>query len=262
MGIINVTPDSFSDGGRYLQPEKALDLARRHIREGADILDLGAETTRPGSLPTPADEEWRRLEPVLDGLRRLETPPPISVDTYKAAVAEKAVAAGASIINDIYAGRGDPELLPLAARLKVPVILMHMLGEPRTMQADPRYEDVVGEVREFLAERAREAERLGVDPRLVILDPGIGFGKNRDHNLSLIKRFDEAVPKGYRSLIALSRKAFLGQILGGVPAEQRDRASALAAAVCALKGAEIVRAHEVAPAVEALKVASAIMAAA
>jgi dihydropteroate synthase len=258
MAILNVTPDSFSDGGRFFDPAPALAHAGALMAEGADILDLGAESTRPGSLPTPAGEEWRRLAPVLLGLKGLGGCPPVSVDTSKAEVAEKAIAAGASIINDVYAGRKDPRILGLAAESGAPIILAHMLGEPRTMQAAPRYLDVVSEVRGFLLERARAAEAAGVDPSRIILDPGLGFGKDAGHNLSLLKRFDEAVPKGYHSLMALSRKAFLGEALGGAPPGGRDLASAVASALAALRGAEIVRVHSVAPTREALLIAQAV----
>jgi dihydropteroate synthase len=262
MAIINVTPDSFSDGGRFYEPDKALTQARKLIEEGADILDIGAETTRPGSLPTPADEEWRRLEPVLSGLAKMENCPPISIDTNKAEVAKKAIKAGASIINDIYAGRKENAILDVAAETGVPLILMHMQGEPRTMQVEPFYTDVVSEVHGFLLEQAKIAEARGVSRSRIILDPGIGFGKNKAHNLSLIKRFDEVIPPGYHSLIALSRKAFLGHILGGVEPDKRDLASAVASSLAVLKGAEIVRVHNVALARVVLKVVSEVLSAA
>jgi dihydropteroate synthase len=259
MAILNVTPDSFSDGGRFYDPDEALAQARRHIAEGADILDVGAETTRPGSLPVDAEEEWRRLEPVLKGLSGIPECPPISVDTYKAEIARKAIDAWAAIVNDIYAARKDPAILDVAAEYRVPLILMHMQGEPRTMQKDPRYEDVVREVREFLLERAGAAEARGVDRSLIILDPGLGFGKNKDHNLSLLKRFDEVIPEGYHSLMALSRKAFLGTVLGGAEPMARDLATSVASSLAVLKGAEIVRVHNVAPAREALLVVQGVM---
>jgi dihydropteroate synthase len=262
MAIINITPDSFSDGGRFFSPEAALSQAQRHLDEGADILDLGGETTRPGSLPTPADEEWRRLEPVLTSLAQRPDCPPISVDTNKAEIAEKAIQAGASIINDIWAGRHDPEILRVAARHGVPIILMHMLGDPRTMQQNPRYDDVVREVREFLEERAQAAMRAGIDRSRIILDPGLGFGKLAEHNLSLLKNLERVFPAGFHSLMALSRKAFLGHILGGAPADQRDQATAAANALAIFKGAEIIRVHSVKPSKEAALVAAAVLAAA
>ncbi|MDR1546642.1 MAG: dihydropteroate synthase [Deltaproteobacteria bacterium] len=254
MGIINVTPDSFSDGGRHLLPQDAVAQARRHLAEGADILDIGAETTRPGSDPVPADEEWRRLAPVLAGLASLP-PTPVSVDTYKAEVADRALTAGASMINDVYAGRQDPEILRVVARRGAPIVLMHMKGEPKTMQDDPVYDDVVAEVREFLLERAEAAMAAGVPKERIILDPGLGFGKTAVHNLTLLKRFDEVIPAGFHSLMALSRKGFLGRILNVSVPSQRDLATAAANALAVLKGAEIIRVHNVAPSLEASRVA-------
>ncbi|MDR2339557.1 MAG: dihydropteroate synthase [Deltaproteobacteria bacterium] len=262
MGILNLTPDSFSDGGLFFEPGKAIDRARALIGEGADILDLGAETTRPGSLPTSAEEEWRRLGPVLEALSKIDGCPPVSVDTYKSEVAAKAIGLGASMLNDIYAGRKDPSILKVAAESGVPIVLMHMQGEPRTMQADPHYDDVVTEVRDFLLERAKAAEDAGVAPSRIILDPGLGFGKNRDHNLSLLRHFDTAMPREYRAMMALSRKAFLGQILGGAAPGDRDLVTAVASSFAVLKGADIVRVHNVAPTREALLVAREVMAAA
>jgi dihydropteroate synthase len=259
MGIINITPDSFSDGGKFLDPQAALAQASRHIAEGADILDLGGETTRPGSEPTSQEEEWRRLAPVLSGLRDMPNLVPVSVDTYKASIAEKAVLSGAAILNDIYAGRKDPDILKVAASFKVPIILMHMQGDPRTMQLAPFYNDVVKEVREFLLERAQAAMEAGVPQSHIILDPGLGFGKNADHNLTLIKRFDEVIPEGFHSLMALSRKAFLGHILGGAAPMDRDLATAMASGLAIMKGAQIVRVHSVFPTMEASKVVNSVM---
>ncbi|MDR0548424.1 MAG: dihydropteroate synthase [Deltaproteobacteria bacterium] len=257
MGVINVTPDSFSDGGRFFRAEDAIAEGLKQIHEGADILDVGGETTRPGSLPTPADEEWRRLEPVIKGLTAIPNCPPISVDANKAEIAAKALQAGAAIINDIWAGRKDPEIIPLCARYGVPIILMHMLGDPRTMQIDPYYEDVVREVREFLAERALVAEKAGLPREKIILDPGLGFGKLASHNLSLLKNLDQVYPPGYHTLMALSRKAFLGHILEGAPPDQRDVATAAANALAVAKGAEIIRVHAVKPSKDAARVAMA-----
>jgi dihydropteroate synthase len=255
MGIINVTPDSFSDGGLFSEPEAALALARRHLDEGADLLDLGGETTRPGSTATTPEEEWRRLEPVLAALSSWPGCPPVSVDTNKSEIARKALSAGASMINDIYAGRNDPEILDVAAKWRVPIILMHMLGEPRTMQAEPKYHDVVSEVREFLLERAQAAMRAGVPKEMIILDPGIGFGKSASHNLSLLNRFEEVVPEGFHSLMALSRKAFLGRVTGRDNPMDRDEATAAANAIAVSKGAQMIRVHNVAACRDAAKVA-------
>ncbi|MDR2406052.1 MAG: dihydropteroate synthase [Deltaproteobacteria bacterium] len=259
MAILNLTPDSFSDGGRFFEPEKALAEAEKHISDGADILDIGAETTRPGSLPISQEEEWNRLFPVLTALSDFKNCPPISIDTYKATTAQKAIDLGASMINDVFAGRGDPKMFEVASLNKVPLVLMHMQGDPRTMQQNPFYLDVVSEVRDFLLMRAKAAEAQGVDPSLIILDPGIGFGKNRDHNLSILKRFREVIPEGYHSLMALSRKAFLGQILEGVPPMERDFASAVASAFSVINGAQMVRVHNVSPTREALLVASEVL---
>ncbi|MDR1297160.1 MAG: dihydropteroate synthase [Deltaproteobacteria bacterium] len=259
MGIVNVTPDSFSDGGLYFSPEAAVAQAERHIAEGAVVIDLGAETTRPGSEPTSAEEEWRRLEPVLAALAGHPARPVVSVDTYKAEVAEKALDAGASMLNDIYAARKDPRILEVAARRGVPVILMHMLGEPRTMQVEPRYDDVVREVREFLLERAGAAMAAGVPRERVILDPGLGFGKNAGHNLTLLNRFREVIPEGFHSLMALSRKNFLGLILGDPDPMRRDLATAVASAIAVSKGAEMIRVHSVAGSLEAARVAWAVL---
>ncbi|MDL2260095.1 dihydropteroate synthase [Deltaproteobacteria bacterium OttesenSCG-928-K17] len=246
MAIINLTPDSFSDGGRFAGPDEAVRAALAEEADGADIFDLGAESTRPGSEPVSAEDEWARLAPVVKSLGQASTRP-ISIDTYRADVAEKALAAGAAILNDIYAGRYDPRMLDLAAEWGVPIILMHMQGEPRTMQQEPHYDDVVAEVHDFLLERARAAESAGVPKEHIILDPGLGFGKNMGHNLSLIKHFDRAMPKGYRKLMALSRKAFLGRILNGAEPKERDGLTAVADALALMAGAEIIRVHRTAP---------------
>lgn len=258
MAIINLTPDSFSDGGRFNGPEEAIEAALLEEKDGAHIFDLGAESTRPGSARVTEDEEWARLEPVLRGLIA-KSPRPVSIDTYRAAVAEKAVKAGAAIINDIYAGRREPRLMEVAAQYGVPLILMHMQGDPDNMQVDPRYDDVVSEVHDFLLERAKAAESAGVPREHIIVDPGIGFGKNLGHNLSLIKHFDKAMPKGYRNLMALSRKAFLGRILNGLEAPKRDAATAVANALALTRGADMIRVHRVAPSREAVLVAEAIL---
>jgi dihydropteroate synthase len=257
MAVVNVTPDSFSDGGLYLEPEKALALAKAHAEAGADVLDLGAETTRPGSTATAPDEEWRRLAPVLRGLSAWPGCPPISVDTNKAETARKALEAGAAMINDIWAGRLEPAIFEVAAKAGAPIILTHMLGEPRTMQVEPRYGDVVAEVRAFLLERAEAAMAAGIPKDHVILDPGIGFGKSASHNLTLLNHFEEVIPEGFRSLMALSRKAFLGRVTGLEPLE-RDWATAAANAVAVAKGASMIRVHEVAKNRQAAQVALAI----
>jgi len=261
MSIINLTPDSFSDGGRFKSPDEAVEAALAEEADGADLFDLGAESTRPGSRQVDEDEEWARLEPVLTALAK-RTSRPISIDTNKAGVAEKALAAGAAVINDIYAGRKDPRLLAVAAEWRVPLILMHMQGEPATMQIDPRYDDLVREIHDFLLERALAAEAAGVPRELVWLDPGIGFGKTVAHNLSLIKHFDRVLPRGYRRVMALSRKGFFRSILGGGPPVARDDLTAVADALSVLKGAEILRVHRAAPNRPAVDLALAVRSAA
>lgn len=257
MSIINLTPDSFSDGGRFGGPEEAVRAALAEEADGADIFDLGAESTRPGSARISVEEEWARLEPVLSELVQ-KSAQPVSIDTYRAPVAEKALKAGAAILNDIYAGRKDPRMLELAASYGVPIILMHMKGEPDTMQIDPRYDDVAAEVHDFLLERAQAAEAAGVPRERIILDPGLGFGKNKHHNLSLIKHFDRVMPRGYRRLMALSRKAFLGLIMNGAPPLERDGLTAVADALAILKGAEIIRVHRAAPNRDAVALVQAV----
>ncbi|MDR2724568.1 MAG: dihydropteroate synthase [Candidatus Adiutrix sp.] len=261
MSIINLTPDSFSDGGRFGSPEEAVEAALAEEADGADLFDLGAESTRPGSHSVAEDEEWARLSPVLTALVK-RTGRPVSIDTSKAGVAEKALAAGAAIINDIHAGRKDPRLLDVAAEWRVPVILTHMRGDPATMQIAPRYDDLVGEIHDFLLSRARAAEAAGVPRELVWLDPGIGFGKTVAHNLSLIKHFDRVLPRGYRRVMALSRKGFFRSILGDGPPAARDGLTAVADALSVLKGAEILRVHRAGPNRPAVDLALAVRSAA
>ncbi len=244
MAIINLTPDSFSDGGRFQGADEACQSALAAVEDGANILDLGAESTRPGATFVPEDDEWQRLSPVLSKLTG-QTKAAISIDTYKASVAEKAILAGAAIINDIYAGRKDPAMFEIAAKYQVPLILMHMQGEPDTMQLNPQYDDVVLEIHDFLQERAEAAEKAGVPKNLIWLDPGVGFGKNVEHNLTILQKFDEIIPEGYLPVMALSRKMFLGKLLGGVPAPERDHLTSVAGAISILKGAKILRVHNV-----------------
>jgi dihydropteroate synthase len=257
MGVVNVTPDSFSDGGRYLDPQAAIEHGRRLAREGARMLDVGGESTRPGADAVPADEELRRVLPVVEGLA--STGAAISIDTSKAAVAAAAIDAGASYVNDVTAFRGDPGLAGLVAERGVDCCLMHMLGTPRTMQDDPRYDDVVSEVKAFLEERLAFAVAEGVPEERVMLDPGIGFGKTVAHNLELIRRLDEIVAIGRPIVFGVSRKSFLGKITGRGP---DDRAVATAAAnVLALeRGASVFRVHDVPETLDALAVAAATLA--
>ena len=256
MGVVNVTPDSFSDGGAWLEPAAAIAHGRALAAQGAQILDVGGESTRPGAAPVGEAEELRRVVPVLAGLA--EAGARLSIDTSKAAVAAAALDAGATIVNDVTALRGDPQMAALVADRGCDVCLMHMLGEPRTMQRDPRYRDVVADVRAFLAERLEHAAALGIAPERVWLDPGIGFGKSIDHNLELLARLDEIVALGAPVVVGTSRKSFLGAITGRDATERL--AGTIATNVLALaRGASVFRVHDVAPARDALLVAAATL---
>jgi dihydropteroate synthase len=261
MGIVNVTPDSFSDGGRFVRAEVAIEHGRRLAGEGAAILDIGGESTRPGSEPVAAEQELARALPVVEGLAAAawdSVRPQISIDTRKASVARAALAAGATLVNDVSALR-DPEMAAVVAESGADCCLMHMRGEPRTMQDDPRYEDVVDEVKAFLQERLELAVREGIDERRVLLDPGIGFGKSDEHNLELLRRLDEIVTIGRPVVIGTSRKGFLGR-LGRTPPDAERVAATLATNVLALeRGASVFRVHDVAPARESLLVATATL---
>lgn len=257
MGIVNVTPDSFSDGGLYLDPEKAVSHGLELIDEGADLLDLGGESTRPGADPVAPQEELRRVIPVVE---RLAERARVSIDTGKAVVAEAAIGAGASMVNDVTALRGDPEMAGVCAEAGVEVVLMHMLGEPRTMQDDPRYEDAVEEVLEFLLERARFAERAGIASEKIWIDPGIGFGKTAEHNFALLAATDRFVATGYRVLVGPSRKRFIGSVDGSGESE-RVGGTIAACLAAARKGAAAVRVHDVAPVFQAFAIEGEIAAA-
>jgi dihydropteroate synthase len=255
MGVVNVTPDSFSDGGINLHPETAVATARRLLDEGAAILDIGGESTRPGSSGVAADEELRRIEPVLEALAGA----PVSVDTSKAAVARRALALGAELVNDVTALRADPELAGVVADSGAYLCLMHMLGEPRTMQASPVYDDVVDDIKAFLEERLAFAVAAGVREERICLDPGIGFGKTVAQNFELVRRLDELVAIGRPVLIGFSRKSSLGRILGDPTARTGSVAASLGAAVSAYeRGATLLRVHDVREHVEALAVARAV----
>ena len=256
MGIINVTPDSFFDGGRRSDPAKAIADGIEMAAAGADILDIGGESTRPGAQPVSEEEELARVLPVVQGLRR-EIGVPISVDTYKSAIAQAALDAGADIVNDISALRFDPAMAALVAAEKVPVVLMHMQGTPRTMQREPQYNDVVREVRDFLAAQLYEAMDRGVAQDMIVIDPGIGFGKTAEHNLQLLRALPVLAALGQPLLVGVSRKAFIGKILGLEPPDRLE-GSIAASVAAALAGANIVRVHDVAETCKAVRVADAI----
>jgi dihydropteroate synthase len=256
MGVVNVTPDSFSDGGVHFATDDAVAAARRMIDEGAAIVDVGGESTRPGSDGVDADEELRRVVPVLEALDGV----PVSIDTSKAAVARRALALGAELVNDVTALRGDPELAGVLADADAYLCLMHMQGEPRTMQTSPSYDDVVSDVKAFLEERLAFAVAAGVAEENVCLDPGIGFGKTVEHNFELIRRLDELVAIGRPLLVGFSRKSSLGRIMGDAHATTGTTAASLGVAVVAYeRGATILRAHDVREHVEALAAARAVV---
>ena len=257
MGVVNVTPDSFSDGGAYFDAGKAVDRGLALAAEGADIIDVGGESTRPGARPVPEAEEAGRVVPVIAALRA-KTPALISVDTTKAAVARAALDAGADIVNDTSAFRFDPAMPGVVARAGAGVVLMHMQGTPLTMQEDPRYDDLVGEISGFLAERIRVAAAAGIPGERVIIDPGIGFGKTLDHNLEILRRQESFLTLGRPLLLGFSRKAFLGKILGLPPADRLE--GTIAAAVLSVeRGAHILRIHDVGPVARAVRTAEAIL---
>jgi dihydropteroate synthase len=255
MGVVNVTPDSFSDGGRFRAADDAIAHARRLTDEGAAIVDVGGESTRPGADPVSVDEELRRVVPVLEGLTGI----PTSIDTSKAAVAERALELGAEMVNDVTALRGDPELAAVVAEHGAYVCLMHMQGAPRTMQVAPHYDDVVAEVFAFLEERVAFAVKQGIAEERICVDPGIGFGKTPDQNLELVRRLDSLVALGRPVVVGFSRKSTLARVLGDAEAVQGTAAASLGAAVVAFeRGAWMLRVHDVRETVEALAVAVAV----
>ncbi len=262
MGILNVTPDSFSDGGRYTGEAVAVEQGLRMAEEGADIIDVGGESTRPGSQRVPAAEQIRRVEGIIARLRReLPAACSISIDTTLAEVAARAIEAGADMVNDVAAGRDDPRLLEVAAAAGVPLVLMHMQGDPATMQQAPAYGDVVAEVRAFLLERAGAAEAAGVARERIILDPGIGFGKKVEHNARLMARLAELTAGPYPLLLGASRKSFLGKVTGRHRADERVIATAATTVMGVMAGVKLFRVHDVAANRDAMEVALAIMAA-
>jgi dihydropteroate synthase len=265
MGVLNVTPDSFSDGGRFLDPSAAVARGERMAADGADLIDVGGESTRPFSDPVPAAEEIRRVVPVVAELaRRVDVP--ISIDTTKAEVARRALAAGAAMVNDISALELDPDLAAVAAEFEAPLVLMHMRGEPRTMQLDPRYEDLVGEIRDHLLRAVERAERMGVERSRLVVDPGLGFGKTAAHNLELIRRLPELAVLELPLLVGPSRKSFIRRLVkppevrdipADLPVVETGTQAAVAAAV--FGGAHIVRVHDVAATVATVNVIDAIL---
>ncbi|HEY7256558.1 MAG TPA: dihydropteroate synthase [Solirubrobacterales bacterium] len=256
MGVVNVTPDSFSDGGLYLDADAAIRHGEELARDGADILDVGGESTRPGAEPVGEAEEVARTEPVVRALA--EAGRVVSIDTSKLAVAEAALDAGASIVNDVTALRGDPEIGALCAERDAGLVLMHMQGDPRTMQRNPSYDEVVGDVRAFLAERLDAALAAGVTEERIWLDPGIGFGKSLDHNLELLRRLGELRSLGRPLVVGASRKSFIGRI-DGSEVDERLGGTIAASILAAAEGADVLRVHDVAEVAQAARVAAAIL---
>lgn len=255
MGVLNVTPDSFSDGGRFFSPDAAIAQGRRLSAEGAGVVDVGGESTRPGAEPVDAGEELRRVVPVLEGLAGI----PVSIDTSKAVVARHALELGVEMVNDVTALRGDPELAAVVAEHGAYLCLAHMQGEPRSMQVAPRYDDVVSEVASFLEERVEHALGAGVPRESICVDPGIGFGKTPDQNLELVRRLDVLAGLGYPVLVGFSRKSTLGRVLGDPDATTGTLAASLGGALSAFeRGAWMLRVHDVRETVEALAVAAAV----
>ena len=257
MGVLNVTPNSFSDGGKYLKPGEAIAHGVRLAEEGADIIDIGGESTRPGARPISVEEESERVIPVIRELRRALSVP-LSIDTCKAEVAKRALDEGVDIINDVSALRMDPKMAPLAAAERVPVVLMHMQGTPDIMQQRPRYQNVVEEVKEFLRSRVQFALEKGIDSSRIIVDPGIGFGKELQHNLALLRALPALGSLGQPLLVGVSRKTFIGKLLGGADPKERLEGSLAAAVMAVVGGAHMIRAHDVRESRRALRIADAV----
>ncbi|MBN1942557.1 MAG: dihydropteroate synthase [Phycisphaerae bacterium] len=260
MGVLNVTPDSFSDGGAFLPPAAARARAEQMLADGADVIDVGAESTRPGSRRVPAEEQISRLEEILPAVcaAARQRGALVSIDTTRAAVARFALQAGASILNDVSAGRDDPDLLPLAAERKIPVVLMHMFGEPATMQTNPQYTDVVADVKAFLAGRIAAAVATGLPREYCIVDPGIGFGKRLEHNLALLGGVGELCTLGVPVLLGASRKRFIGELTGASDPADRLGGTIGACLLGYAAGASVFRVHDVAPVKQALNIATAV----
>lgn len=257
MGILNVTPDSFSDGGRYFDKDAAVERGLKMVEDGADVIDIGGESTRPGADPLPSEEELRRTVPVIEALaKRVEAP--ISIDTYKAHVAKMALDAGASMVNDISGLRFDPEMRKVVAEYGVPVVVMHIKGTPKNMQADPVYEALIPEIIEDLRVSIKLAVEIGIGEDMIVIDPGLGFGKTLEHNLEILKNLNDFTMLHKPLLVGPSRKAFIGKILGNASPADRVEGTAAAIAVSIMKGAHIVRVHDVKEMAKVVKVADAI----
>ncbi|MBI3648024.1 MAG: dihydropteroate synthase [Actinobacteria bacterium] len=258
MGIVNVTPDSFSDGGLFQHPQDAVGHGARLVDEGADVVDVGGESTRPGSDPVPVEEELGRVLPVIEGILAARPGTPVSVDTRKAAVAKGALAAGASIVNDVSAG-SDPEMFGVVRRTEAGMVLMHMKGDPKTMQVEPHYDDVVEEVREFLRERVEAAVFAGISAQRLCVDPGIGFGKDLGHNLELLRHLSAFEDLGATLMVGPSRKRFVRMLTGAEDPDALVEGTAAAVAWCAAQRVDVVRVHDVGQMVRVLKVVDAIV---
>jgi len=256
MGVLNITPNSFSDGGQFFEPDKAIEHGLQMAADGAAIIDVGGESTRPGSEPVSPEQQIKRVVPVIKALCK-EITVPISIDTCNLEVAEAALDAGAAMINDITA-LSDERMGRLAAKYQVPVVLMHMQGTPQTMQIEPKYDDVVGEVRQFLLDRAEQAEQLGIPKERIFIDPGIGFGKTLEHNLLILRSMHKFVETGYRVLVGTSRKSFIGKLTGRENPAERIFGTAATVALCAAAGVSIIRVHDVAEMADVIKVTRAI----
>ena len=258
MGVLNVTPDSFSDGGRFFAVEKAIEHGVRMAAEGADIIDIGGESTRPGAEPVAAGEELRRVIPVIEKLRA-KIDVPVSIDTSKAEVARAAIHAGASVVNDVTGGRGDEGMLPLIAETKSAFIIMHMQGTPRTMQNRPQYEDVVSEVADFFRQQYARAIGCDIDPMAIAFDPGIGFGKTFDHNLELLAQLERLRANDRPLVVGVSRKSFLGKLANSPEMKDRLAPAVALTALLRIRGADVFRVHDVKENVSALRVTEAIL---
>jgi dihydropteroate synthase len=257
MGILNITPDSFSDGGLYFDETSAINKAFQMIEDGADVIDIGGESTRPGSEPVPVEEELRRILPVIKSVAR-KIKIPISIDTYKSEIAKRALDAGASMVNDISGLRFDPEMAKVVSDYKVPVVIMHIKGTPKIMQQKPVYDALIPEILEYLSQSITIAVEAGIPDNIIMIDPGLGFGKTFEDNLEIIHNLHEFTLLGKPVLIGPSRKAFIGKILGDLPPEERLEGTAAAVAISIMNGANIVRIHDVKEMVRVAKVADAI----